>query len=125
MISNLHLHVTKSKKKTIDGQVKKQSEIQSFFSGKNPDVYQNHKEVHEFEQKSEKSEKWTLKVKPKSPKLPTVRGRAREMTDREIRFQKADLKRRLDLNTEKMEAIEKNKKKHCKEKCCIKVDSIV
>ena len=88
----------------------KQTEIQSFFSGKNPDAYQKREEVNENEQKPEKPEKGALKPKPKSPKLPTVRGKAKEIADRNLRLQKADLKRRLDENTEKMEAIKKLRK---------------
>ena len=88
----------------------KQTEIQSFFGGKNPDAYQKREEVNENEQKPEKPEKGALKPKPKSPKLPTVRGKAKEIADRNLRLQKADLKRRLDENTEKMEAIKKLRK---------------
>ena len=96
----------KVQKQTNNNQFK-QTEIQSFFSGKNPDAYQKREEVNENEQKPEKPDKWTLKPKPKSPKLVTVRGKTKEIADRNLRLQKADLKRRLDENTEKMEAIKK------------------
>ena len=62
----------------------KQTNINSFFTGKNPDDYKR-EEVHESEQKPEKTteldqnEKWVLKPKPK-PKLPTVRGKAKELS---------------------------------------------
>ena len=96
----------KVQKQTNNNQFK-QTEIQSFFSGKNPDAYQKREEVNENEQKPEKPEKGALKPKSKSPKLPTVRGKAKEIADRNLRLQKADLKRRLDENTGKMEAIKK------------------
>ena len=107
-------------KKTNDNRFK-QTEVISFFSRKNPDAYQKErKETHEFEQQPEKSETWSLKVKPKSPILPTVRGKAKEMTDRQLRLHKTDLKRRLDLNTEKMEAIKKIKKNIVKKNVVLK-----
>ena len=94
----LALTCYKVQKQTNNNQFK-QTEIQSFFSGKNPDAYQKREEENENEQKPEKPEKWALKLKPKSPKLPTVRGKAKEIADRDLRLQKADLKRRLDENT--------------------------
>ena len=89
----------------------KQTDIQSFFTGKKPDAYVKREEVNENEQRAEKTDKWVLKPKPK-PKLPTVRGKAKEISDKNLSLkqQKADLKRRLDENTEKMEAIKKAKK---------------
>ena len=89
----------------------KQTDVQSFFTGKNPDAFVKHEEVNENEQKPEKTHKWVLKPKPKS-KLPTVRGKAKEISDKNLSLkqQKADLKRRLGENTEKMEAIKKAKK---------------
>ena len=89
----------------------KKTDIQSFFTGKNPDAYVKREEVNENEQKPEKTDKWVQKPKPK-PKLPTVRGKAKEILDRNLNLkqQKADLKQRLDENTEKMEAIKKAKK---------------
>ena len=84
----------------------KQTKIDSFFTGKNPDDYKKREEVHESEQKPVKTteidqnEKWVLKPKPK-PKLPTVRGKAKELPIRNYKEQKADLKRRLEENTEK------------------------
>ena len=76
--------------------------------------------MNEFEQKPEKPDKWALKPKPKSPKLPTIRGKANEIADRELRLHKAELKRRLDENTEKMEAIKKIKKNIQKENVVLK-----
>ena len=91
----------------------KQTDIKTFFSGKDPEVYVKREEVHPSEQKPVKideNEKWTLqKPKPK-PKLPTVRKRSVELSSEEYKKQKADLKRRLDENTEKLEAIKKAKK---------------
>ena len=92
----------------------KQTNIKSFFTGKNPDDYKKRGEVHESEQKPEKTEvdqneKWVLQPKPK-PKLPTVRGKAKELSTKNYKQQKAELKRRLDENTEKLEAIKKAKK---------------
>ena len=89
----------------------KQTDIKTFFAGKNPEDYVKREEVHPSEQKPEKideNEKWTLqKPKPK-PKLPTVRKRSVGLSSEEYRKkQKADLKRRLDENTEKLEAIKK------------------
>ena len=53
----------------------KQTNIKSFFTGKNPDDYKKREEVHESKQKPEKTseldDKWVLQPKPK-PKLPTV-----------------------------------------------------
>ena len=91
----------------------KQTDIKTFFSGKDPEVYVKREEVHPSEQKPVKideNEKWTLqKPKPK-PKLPTVRKRSVGLSSEEYKKQKADLKRRLDENTEKLEAIKKAKK---------------
>ena len=91
----------------------KQTDIKAFFSGKDPEVYVKREEVHPSEQKPVKideNEKWTLqKPKPK-PKLPTVRRRLVGLSSEEYKKQKADLKRRLDENTEKLEAIKKVKK---------------
>ena len=91
----------------------KQTDIKTFFSGKDPEVYVKREEVHPSEQKPVKideNEKWTLQ-KPKSkPKLPTVRKRSVGLSSEEYKKQKADLKRRLDENTEKLEAIKKAKK---------------
>ena len=91
----------------------KQTDIKTFFSGKDPEVYVKREEVHPSEQKPVKideNEKWTLqKPKPK-PKLPTVRKRSVGLSSEEYKKQKADLKRRLDENTEKLEATKKAKK---------------
>ena len=99
----------------------KQTDFQSFFTGKNPDAYVKREEVNEKEQKPEKTDKWVQKPKPK-PKLPTVRGKAKEILDRNLNLkqQKADLKRRLDENTEKMEAIKKAKKNFQKKTFALK-----
>ena len=97
----------------------KQTDIQSFFTGKSPDAYVKREEVNENEQKPERTEKWVLKPKPK-PKQPTVRGKAKEISDRNLKLQKADLKRRLDENTEKMEAIKKIKKSFQKKTVVLK-----
>ena len=76
----------------------KQSNIKSFFTGKNPDAYKKCEEVHESEQKPEKTpaldenEKWVLKPKPK-PKLPTIRGKAKELSTKDNKQQNVDLKR--------------------------------
>ena len=101
----------------------KQADIQSFFTRKNPDAYVKREEVNENEQKPEKTEKWVLKPNPKQ-KQSTVRGKAKEISDRNLKLQKADLKRRLDENTEKMEAIKKIKKSFQKKRC-IKVGSLL
>ena len=82
----------------------KQSDLKAFFSGKNPAVYEKREVVNENEQRPEK---WEPTKKPKSP---TVRGKAKEVADKKLAEPKADLKRRLDENTEKMEAIKKAKK---------------
>ena len=91
----------------------KQSDIKTFFTGKNLDDYVKREEVHPSEQKPEKTdenEKWTLqKPKPK-PKLPTVRKKSVGLSSEDYKKQKAELKRRLDENTEKLEAIKKAKK---------------
>ena len=93
----------------------KQTSIKSFFTGKDPDDYKKREEVHESEQKPEKTteldqnEKWVLKPKPK-PKLPTVRGKAKEVSTKNYKERKAELKRRLEENTEKLEAIKKQRK---------------
>ena len=91
----------------------KQADIKTFFSGKDPEVYVKGEEVHPSEQKPVKideNEKWTLqKPKPK-PKLPTVRKRSVWLSSEEYKKQKSDLKRRLDENTKKLEAIKKAKK---------------
>ena len=69
--------------------------------------------MHPSEQKPveiNKNDKWTLqKPKPK-PKLPTQRKKSVGLSSEEYKKQKADLKRRLDENTEKLEAIKKAKK---------------
>ena len=61
------------------------------------------------EKTDDQNEKWVLQQKPK-PKLPTVRGKAKELSTKSYKQQKAELKRRLDENTEKLEAIKKAKK---------------
>ena len=109
----------KVQKQTNNNQIK-QTEILSYFSGKNPDVHQKREVVNENEQKSEKPEKWALKPKPKAPKLPTIRGKAKEISDRNLHLQKTDLKRRLAENTEKMEAIKKIKKNIVKKNIVLK-----
>ena len=82
--------------------------------------------MNEFEQKPEKKLiKRALKPKPKSPKLPIIRGKAKEVVDRELRLHKAELKRKLDENTEKMEAIKKIKKNIQKKKCCTKMNNLI
>ena len=81
----------------------------------NNNLKQTNIEVHESEQKPEKTpalyenEKWVLKPQPK-PKLPTVRGKAKELPTKDYKQQKAELKCRLEENTEKLEAIKKAKK---------------
>ena len=91
----------------------KQTDIKTFFAGKDPDVYIKREEVHPSEQKPveiNENDKWTLqKPKPK-PKLPTQRKKSVGLSSEEYKKQKADLKRRLDENTEKLEAIKKAKK---------------
>ena len=84
-----------------------QQNLKPFFSGKDPAAYEKREVVNENEQKPEK---WEPMKKPKSPKLPTTKGRLKELMDKKQAEGKADLKRRLDENTEKMEAIKKMKK---------------
>ena len=84
----------------------KKSKIQAFFTGKDPAAYENRETTNENEQKPLK---WTLEKKVKTKK-PTASGKAREMADKKLAECKADLKRRLDENTAKMEAIKKAKK---------------
>ena len=81
--------------------------MQALFSGKDPIVYEKREIVNENEQKHFK---WELMKKPKSPKLPIIRGKAKEFADKKTAERKADLKRKLDENTEKMEAIKKLRK---------------
>ena len=91
----------------------KQTDIKTFFAGKDPEVSVKREEVHPSEQKPveiNENDKWTLqKPKPK-PKLPTQRKKSVGLSSEEYKKQKADLKRRLDENTEKLEAIKKAKK---------------
>ena len=81
--------------------------------------------MHVNEQKPEKTDdlkenkKWILSQKPK-PKLATVRGKAKELTTKNYQKQKAELKRRLKENAEKLEAIKKAKKNFQKKNNCIK-----
>ena len=84
-----------------------QPNLKAFFSGKDPAIYEKREVVNENEQKPEK---WEPTKKPKSPKLPTIKGKSKEVMDKKLAEGKADLKRRLDENTEKMEAIKKMKK---------------
>ena len=82
----------------------KQTDIKTFFAGKNPDDYVKREEVHVNEQKPVKTDdlkenkKWVLSEKIK-PKLPTVRGKAKELPIKNYKEQKAELKRRLEENT--------------------------
>ena len=85
----------------------KKTDLQVFFTGKDPAAYENHEITNENEQKPLK---WTLEKKRKSAKLPTVRGTAKELADKKLAERKADLKCCPDENTEKMEAIKKMKK---------------
>ena len=91
----------------------KQTDIKTFFAGKDPAAYEKREEIHPSEQKPveiNENDKWTLqKPKPK-PKLPTQRKKSVPLSSEEYKKQKADLKRRLDENTEKLEAIKKAKK---------------
>ena len=97
----------------------KQTDIKSFFTGKNPDAYIKREEVNDNKQKPEKTDKWVLKQKPKT-KQPQVRGKAKEILDRNLKLQKAELKRKLDENTEKMEAMKKIKKSFQKKNIILK-----
>ena len=99
--------------------VQKQANQQNLtmFTAKNPEVYSKREEVHQEEQKPIKieiddNEKWTLeKTKTKIlPKLPTQRKRSVVLTSEDYKKQKADLKRRLNENTEKLQAMKKAKK---------------
>ena len=95
--STLHYSLISKFKKQTNTNLK-QTNIESFFTGKNPDDYKKHEKVHESKQKPEKTteldqnEKWVLKPKPK-PKLPTVRGKAKELSTKNYKEQKAELKR--------------------------------
>ena len=83
--------------------------------------------MHPSEQKPveiNENDKWTLqkpKPKPKlSPKLPTQQKKSVGLSSEEYKKQKADLKRRLDENTEKLEAIKKAKKNFQKKAAYLK-----
>ena len=101
----------------------KQTDIKTFFAGKDPEVFIKREEVHPSEQKSVKideNEKWTLqKPKPK-PKLPTQPKKTVALSSEEYRKRKADLERQLDENTEKLQAIKKAKKKFQKKTIYLK-----
>ena len=97
----------------------KQTDIKSFFTGKNPNAYIKREEVNDNEQKPEKTDKWVRNQKPKT-KQPQVRGKAKEILDRNLKLQKAELKRKLDENTEKMEAMKKIKKSFQKKNIILK-----
>ena len=123
MSSSLHLLITKFKNKQtaiLNKQISNR-----FLLEKNPDAYIKREEVNENEQKPEKteetveSEKWVLKPKAK-PKQPTVRGKAKEVLNRNYKQQKAELNRRLKENTEKLEAIKKTKKNFQKKTIVLK-----
>ena len=53
---------------------------------------------------------WAPTKNFKSPTLPRVRGKSKELMDKKTAEKKAELKRRPDENTEKMEMIKKMKK---------------
>ena len=89
----------------------------TMFAAKNPEVYSKREEVHPEEQKPikieiDENDKWTIeKAKTKiSPKLPTQRKRSVVLSSEDYKKQKADLKRRLNENTEKLQAMKKAKK---------------
>ena len=101
----------------------KQRSIKSFFTGKNPIDYKKRDEVNVNEQKpiqideNDQNKKWTLEQKPK-PKLPTIRGKSKDLKPRNYNEQKANLKRKLEENTEKLEAL-KNIKKNFQRKTIV------
>ena len=97
-----------------------QSNFEVFLTGKNPNSYIKREEINENEQKpiviqneNTENKKWVLKPTPK-PKLPTVRGKAKEIKPRNFDEQKKILKHKLDENTRKMELIKKVKKNFVK-----------
>ena len=103
----------------------KQTDIKTFFAGKNPDDYVKREEVHVNEQKPVKTDdlkenkKWVLSEKIK-PKLPTVRGKAKELPIKNYKEQKAELKRRLEENTQKLDIIKKARKNFNKKAIVLK-----
>ena len=89
---------------------KSQLKSNSLFTGKNPLSYVKREEINLNEQKPiNTEEKWVLQQKPK-PKLPTVRGKAKELKPKNFDEQKKLLKRQLEENTQKMDVIKKAKK---------------
>ena len=97
-----------------------QSNFEVFLTGKNPNSYIKQEEINENEQKpiiiqneNTEDKKWVLKTTPK-PKLPTVRGKAKELKLKDYDEQKKILKHKLDENTRKMELIKKVKRNYVK-----------
>ena len=97
-----------------------QSNLEVFFGGKNPNAYVKREEINENEQKAiiienenTEDKKWVLSQKPK-PKLPTVRGKAKEIKPRNFDEQKRILKHKLDENTKQMEMIKRAKRNFAK-----------
>ena len=94
-----------------------QQSIKSYFHpAKDPSVYKEREQINENEQKPQM---WSLGVKNVSPSVTTT-NKAKEQMDKKTNEKKAELKRRLDENTEKMEQIKKMKMNSSSKKLKIK-----
>ena len=99
---------------------KLQSNFEVFLTGKNPNSYIKREEINDNEQKpiviqneNTEDEKWVFKTTLK-PKLPTVRGKAKDLKLKDYDEKKKLLKHKLDENTKQMELIKKLKRNYVK-----------